>query len=182
MVSRRNLRLFFALWPDAATRNALSVMADETRITCGGRSLPASNLHLTLAFLGNVATNRLPELRALADTIIAGPFDLNLDRLGYWRAQRLAWAAPQHCPVQLAALVGQLTDALRGHGFHTERRAFKPHVTLLRDVVTPPALPSAAVVSLCWPVWQFVLACSEPAAKGVSYRVIGQWPLNAARL
>ena len=181
-MSRRNLRLFFALWPDAATRNALSAMADQIRAVCGGRSPPAANLHLTLAFLGGVAPNRLPELRALADTLNAGPFDLNLDRLGCWRAQRLAWAAPQECPVHLTGLVAQLTDALRGHGFHTERRAFKPHVTLLRDVLTPPVLPSAAMVSLRWPVSQFVLACSEPAAKGVTYRVIGQWPLNAARL
>jgi len=47
MVSRRNLRLFFALRPDTATCNALSVMTNETRMTCGGRAPPAPNLHLT---------------------------------------------------------------------------------------------------------------------------------------
>jgi 2'-5' RNA ligase len=177
----RNLRLFFALWPDPATRSALAATARELRQACGGRSPPAANLHLTLAFLGAVGAYRLPELRALADAVVTTPFDLDLVRVGCWRAQRLAWAAPPACPPALTALTGQLTDGLRRHGFHTERRAFKPHVTLLRNVVTVPPVQDLAA-PLRWPVRGFVLVCSEPAAKGVQYRVIGQWPPGDARL
>ena len=136
---------------------------------------------MTLAFLGAVDTHRLPELRALADALVTTPFDLELVRVGCWRAQRLAWAAPLACPPALTALTGQLTDALRRHGFHTERRTFKPHVTLLRNVVTAPPVRDMAA-PLRWPVRAFVLVNSEPAANGVQYRVIGQWPPGDARL
>lgn len=165
-----------------ATRNALAAIAREIRADCGGRSPPAENLHLTLAFLGAVDEHRLPELSALADSITAAPFALDLERIGYWRAQRLAWAAPRECPVELTALTVRLADALRHRGFRTEERAFKPHVTLLRDAGTPPALALCGALSIHWPVRQFVLASSEPAPKGVRYRVIGQWPVGGACL
>lgn len=176
------MRLFFALWPDTATRSALAATASRLKKACGGRSPPAGNLHLTLAFLGNVAASRLPDLRLVADAVIAEPFALDLASTGYWRAQRLAWAAPLSCPPALTALHGQLTDALRLRGFHTERRAFKPHVTLLRDAAAPPPSSDDGVMNLHWPVRDFVLACSEPVSQGVRYRVIGAWPLHAARL
>ncbi|MEN9783315.1 MAG: hypothetical protein RJA24_658 [Pseudomonadota bacterium] len=176
------MRLFFALWPDATTRDALAATASQLKRACGGRSPPADNLHLTLAFLGNVPASRLPELRLVADAVITEPFALDLVRAGYWRAQRLAWAAPLSCPPALTALHGQLTDALRLHGFHTERRAFKPHVTLLRDAVAPPPSSPEGMMRMHWPVRNFVLACSVPAPRGVRYRLIGTWPLNAARL
>lgn len=175
------MRLFFALWPDAGTRNALAATARQFQKACGGRSPPAENLHLTLAFLGNVAAMRLPELRVVADAVIAETFELDLARAGYWRAQRLAWAAPLDCPPALTGLHDQLTDALRLHGFQTERRAFKPHVTLLRDAAPPP-LHADSMMPAHWPVRDFVLACSEPASQGVRYRVIGTWLLNAVRL
>ena len=135
-----------------------------------------------MAFLGNVAANRMPELRLVADAVIAEPFELTLERAGYWRAQRLAWVAPLNCPLALTALHARLTDALRLRGFHAERRAFKPHVTLLRDAAA--FLPSShdGIISLRWPVRDFVLACSEPVSQGVRYRVIGVWPLHTARL
>jgi len=176
------MRLFFALWPDAATRSALAATADRLKKACGGRSPPAENLHLTLAFLGNVAANRLPELRVVADAVTAEPFELDLVRVGYWRAQRLAWAAPLNCPPALTALHDQLMDALRLHGFHTERRAFKPHVTLLRDAVTPPPSSNDSMMMSRWTVREFVLACSEPGPKGVRYRLMDVWPLKTVRL
>ncbi len=176
------MRLFFALWPDATTRNELAATAGQMKKVCGGRSPPAGNLHLTLAFLGNIAASRLPELRVVADGVIAEPFELDLARTGYWRAQRLAWAAPLNCPPALTSLHDQLTDALRLRGFHTERRAFKPHVTLLRDAVPPPTPSNAGMMPLHWPVRDFVLVCSEPVPQGVRYRVIGTWRLHAARL
>jgi 2'-5' RNA ligase len=176
------MRLFFALWPDATTRGALAATAGQLKKACGGRSPPAENLHLTLAFLGNVAANRMLALRLVADAVIAEPFELTLARAGYWRAQRLAWAAPLHGPPALTALHARLTDVLRLRGFHAERRAFKPHVTLLRDAAALSPSSHDGIISLRWPVRDFVLACSEPVPQGVRYRVIGTWPLHAARL
>lgn len=176
------MRLFFALWPDAATRDALAAAARDLRSTCGGRSPPAANLHLTLAFLGAVAEPRLPLLTQLAGTLPAETIELTLDHIGCWRAQQLVWAGVRHCPRALSALVDVLTGGLQAQGFRTERRSFKPHVTLLRDVVTEPTPAQAMFGPLRWTAQRLVLAGSEPAARGVCYRIIGEWPLTAAGL
>ena len=47
-------RLFFALWATAEERRALSAAAAAAVGTSGGRAVPEENLHVTLAFLGQV--------------------------------------------------------------------------------------------------------------------------------
>lgn len=170
------MRLFFALWPDSATGDVLATTAGELRKSCGGRAPAAADLHLTLAFLGDVPATRVAELERLAATLVAAPFVLNLDCIGYWRQQRLVWAGPQSCPPELELLAAALGDGLRAGGFHTERRRFKPHVTLLRDVRNVPL--QTACGPLAWRPTQFVLACSRPAVRGVCYQLLGGWPLT----
>src|ERR1700724_2954341 len=64
-------RLFFALWPDAATSNALAALAQQVAAESGGRPTAPGNVHLTLAFLGD-QPRRIPrELSAAAAT--SGP-------------------------------------------------------------------------------------------------------------
>jgi 2'-5' RNA ligase len=169
------LRLFFALWPAPAVRTRLAALAADLRTTCGGRAPPPANFHLTLAFIGSLAASRLPELRDLAARLDAAPFELNLDHIGCWRSQRLVWAGMRQCPDELSALAVALQENLQAHGFPVERRAFRPHVTLLRDMAMPPAQTDCCAVH--WHARRFVLACSEPASRGVRYRVVGEWPL-----
>lgn len=172
------MRLFFALWPDSATRDVLATTSGELRKICGGRAPAAANLHLTLAFLGDVPGTRVPELERLAATLVAAPFVLNLDCIGYWRQQRLVWAGPQSCPRELELLAAALEDGLRAGGFHTEGRRFRAHVTLLRDVRKAPL--QTACGPLAWRPTQFVLVSSRPAVRGVHYQLVGGWPLTGA--
>ncbi|MDP3715536.1 MAG: RNA 2',3'-cyclic phosphodiesterase [Burkholderiales bacterium] len=171
------MRLFFALWPDASLRSALAAQAKSLQDECGGRATAASNLHLTLAFLGDIDGARLSELsRIAAEAANLAPFALILERIGWWPRQHLVWAAPRDCPPGLQALVETLAGSLRAAAFHTERRRFLPHVTLLRDVrCAPVALPCYLPL---WRVSEFVLVASERSAGGARYRVLGAWPLT----
>lgn len=174
------MRLFFALWPDDAVRAALVALAGDRRRVCGGRAPPVHNLHMTLAFLGNVPAARLPELENIAAGIATQSsgrsFMLTLDCIGWWRQSRLVWAGTLHCPHELEALAAALAAGLQASGFRTERRRFRPHVTLLRDAERKPVQTACGPVH--WSARQFVLACSQPAGRGVEYRIVGQWPLE----
>ncbi len=174
--AERPLRLFFALWPDDRVRIALAAAAGALRKACDGRTTPAENLHMTLAFIGDVPAGRLPELQHIAAGLGAASFALTLDCIGWWRTQRLVWAGTTACPHDLASLVDRLAARLHADGFRTERRGFKPHVTLLRDARTTPAREN--IEPLRWHAEDFVLACSEPAVRGVRYRIVGKWPLQ----
>ena len=170
-------RLFFALWPDDVVRAALAQLARSLHQECGGRMIPAFNIHLTLVFLGNVATGRVPDLHALAAAIVAPPVNLTIDALGYWRHNRIAWAGTARCPGTLRTLVAQLTCALRTAGFRCEDREYAPHITLLRDAPRSPAAKAAG--GIVWRAGEFALVQSLRRNGAVAYEVIAHWPLGA---
>ncbi|QDX81076.1 RNA 2',3'-cyclic phosphodiesterase [Denitratisoma sp. DHT3] len=173
-------RLFFALWPPAEQADALHRLAVDAEKLCGGRAMARHTLHLTLAFLGRVEEARLPELRAMVDdmagAIKAAAFDLVLDRLDYWRHNRILWAGCETMPPGLEVLAERLQETLRGAGYALERRRFAAHVTLLRNARCP--APPPLTFSLTWPVTGFVLVESRSSTAGADYQVLERWPLS----
>ena len=173
------LRVFFALWPNAGARDALWALARDTAAQTGGRAPSAGNVHLTLAFLGDVAAARIAALDAIGLAVAAAvpPFTLTLDRVGAFGDGRIAWAGASAPPRDLERLVQSLTGALAQEGFPTERRAFHPHVTLARHCRRPAG--SATIASIAWRVEQITLNASELSPRGPRYRELGAWPLGS---
>ena len=170
------VRVFFALWPGAATAAALHARARALHAQCGGRVMRRDTIHLTLAFLGDVAMPRLAALETVAQSVRGERFVLELDRVGSWRGNRILWAGSVKGPAALPAMAEALAAGLREAGFELEARAFNPHVTLVRNAARPPRVVEMA--PLRWPVASFVLVASEREAGGAHYRVLGRWPLG----
>ncbi len=159
------MRLFYALWPDAATVAALQVL--QTRVH--GRCVAPENLHLTLAFLGEQLPAQLPLLRAILAELPRREFALRLDRIGYFSKKRIAWAGAHETPPALQALQDALGQALERHGIAWDKRlTFKPHITLARDADMPQDLPFAPIL---WQAGTAVLAHSQQGAQQ-SYRLL----------
>lgn len=175
-----SLRLFFALWPDAAVADRLAGEAREAAARHGGRPTRRDTIHLTLAFLGNVASSRLDAVKAAARSVTARPFGLTLDRLGYWHHNHLLWAGCAHPPDELAKLAGDLQKALAGAGFAPDGigREFVPHVTLVRRVPDGMSTDTSGIAAVEWPCDEFVLAVSETGGEGSKYRLAGRFPLG----
>jgi 2'-5' RNA ligase len=162
--------LFFALWPDTALRAALHEHALVLAQNSGGRVTRPGNLHLTLAFLGNVPRTRIAQLESIVCGCAAAGFNLRLDKTGYWSRQHIVWMAPQNVPAALSAIVFAMEAALRENGFRVDAREWRPHITLLRDARAPSAMPPLA---LDWTVREFVMVESLRGA----YQVIARWSL-----
>lgn len=170
------LRVFFALWPPLVVAQALHGRATTLRAQVGGRVMALETLHLTLAFLGDVPRHRLADLLKIgANFGHSSGFSLNLDQLGYWPHNHILWAAPGRQPPALGRLVTALAQALREDGFGIEKRAFRPHLTLLRHAHPKAALPALAVPA--WPVDELVLVASSLMTSGPRYQLLGRWPL-----
>jgi 2'-5' RNA ligase len=170
-------RVFFAVWPDASVRATLASLARDCAAQAGGRPAVSSNLHLTLAFVGEVATSRVATLRAigLAASSAAAPFTLTLDRVGAFRSAGIVWVGAATLPPELERIVRELNGELSNAGFPTERRAFQPHVTLARRC-RKAANPELAA-PIPWRVESVALNVSESLRGGVSYRALAEWPL-----
>jgi 2'-5' RNA ligase len=137
-------------------------------------------VHLTLAFLGDVAAARIATLDAIGLAVAAAvpPFTLTLDRLGAFGDGGIAWAGASAPPRDLERLAQSLTGALAKEGFPTERRAFHPHVTLARHCRRPAATGNLAPIA--WRVERITLNASELSPRGPRYRELGAWPLGSA--
>jgi 2'-5' RNA ligase len=170
-------RVFFALWPDEDTREALAAWSHAAHALCGGRAIPAQRIHLTLFFVGAVERSRIEALESAAGAVRAEPFDITFDTVGYWRHNHIVWAGASRCPPALPAVAASLSAILAAHGYPPEERAYVPHVTLVRNAERKPA--PAAVAPAVWRVREFVLAESVPAPGGVRYEVRRRWPLTA---
>jgi 2'-5' RNA ligase len=170
-------RLFFAAWPAPEIQRALGDLGRTLQRQCGGKALPARNIHLTLVFLGDVARERLAPLETLAAAVTAPRFDLEVDCIEYWRHNRIVGAGVTRAPKALLMLVERLERGLSSAGFRFDERAYVPHVTLLRNARRAP--PEAEMPAVAWPVARFALVESVPRGKGRAYEVLREWPLAA---
>jgi 2'-5' RNA ligase len=169
-------RVFFALWPDAPVRTALSDAAVAAQTGCGGRATAAEKIHLTLFFIGDIGRTRLPRIEQCAASLAVKPFTLAMCTLGYWRHNRIVWAGADACPPELSRLVSALTQNLAQEGVEAEGRPYVPHVTLLRNARRAPARKAIEV-----PVWdarEFVLVESAPAQRGSRYDIMARYPFS----
>jgi 2'-5' RNA ligase len=165
-------RVFFALWPDDATRAAISRATREAVRSSGGRPIAKERLHVTLAFLGELTAAGLDVARGVPP-IPVGPFDLTLDAVGVWPESKILWLAPSTMPDALGRLEERLWTALVERGFRAEDRVYRPHVTLARR-----ARPiDSAIEPVHFPVRDLALVESFPDGRNVHYEVLERWVL-----
>jgi 2'-5' RNA ligase len=131
------MRLFFALWPDAAATSALASLGTTLAERTGGKPVPAGKIHLTLAFLGDLDEARLEPARLAGSAVQEPGFEMVLDRVGSFRGARVAWAGCSTIPTGLARLQENLSRELAARGFILEERPFAAHVTLVRKAARP---------------------------------------------
>ena len=154
-------------------------MANQVQAECGGRAVARANIHLTLLFVGVVTRGRVTRLEGAACSVSAAPFALTIDRVGYFRHNRIAWAGTAHCPPELVALEARLRATLAPLGVKAEDRPYVPHITLVRKAEREPA--RFAEKACVWRVEDLVLMESVAIAGGVRYRPLAKWPLIMAR-
>lgn len=134
------------------------------------------NLHITLAFLGNIKHDLLPALSEIALNIQSSRFELVFEQLVKKSKSGMLWLVPRQCPEQLLNLVGGLNLNLQNCGFPTDSRIFKPHVTLARKVC------GRAINRYCspilWVVGSFSLVESLPGVASSRYVILRSWPLS----
>jgi len=165
-------RLFFAVWPGSAGAQRLARLALEVATVAQGKPVPGEKIHLTLAFLGEVAEPRIEAARAAARAVAFERFAFALDRVGSFRAARVAWAGSAEAPAQLVALQSALAMRLREARFGIEERPFAAHATLARRTRRP--VPLASIEPIAWPVDAFTLVRSVTGTG--RYEVMEEYP------
>jgi len=177
--SEGKLRLFFALWPPLSAAHTLHAWAAAAHAQTGGRVTREDTIHLTLAFLGDVAGDRVAALIDCARRVRATPFDLRIDEGRWWEHNGIVWAGPKAMPAALRDLAAQLDMVLKEGGFRTEKRDFKAHISLVRRAEKGEDLPPIEPVE--WHASEFVLVRSSLSATGPAYATLSRFSLGGER-
>jgi len=135
------------------------------------------NLHCTLVFIGNIAQYRIEPLQLAAREVNVDRFGVRFDSARYWAHNHIVYAAPAGLPPPLAQLVQGLEHSLSKHGFKFDIRAYRPHVTLLRNAHWSDA-PLPALPPVRWQINDYALVQSEVQQSRVDYRVLARFPLR----
>ena len=159
-------RLFYALWPDADTRTAIT----RLQSTIQGRLTQTRNLHMTLAFLGQQPSERMPPLQHILSDLPIIDMPLVLDRIGYFSRNRIAWIGMSDVPATLIMLQQRLMQDLDQHAIQlSSSTRFQPHVTLARDALPPPDIQFDPLI---WQTAKVALVRSTSDRGGVLYQVL----------
>ncbi len=102
-------KLFFALPAEAL---APDLVAWRDQLPWPGQPVPAANLHLTLAFLGEADQLTTTRLMAAVERQHCPPLTIALNETGWFGRAKAAWVGPTEWSNELTVLA----RALRRHG------------------------------------------------------------------
>lgn len=125
------MRLFIAIeLPDDLKKTFASLRTDIP----GARWVLPEQIHLTLAFLGEVEETVAESLKNGLARIRIPSFELHPAGTGCFPGRqraRVLWAGLEPAP-RLHDLAAAVQDAVRGCGIPLDERPFSPHITLAR--------------------------------------------------
>jgi len=170
-------RLFFALaLPDEIQSQIISWRATHFPLSAG-KPVAQANLHLTLAFLGDISADKQRALCQLAGRIRQSAFNLCLNDAGQWLRSGVIWLGPRQAPRGLLQLADMLRAQAARSGCYQTPLPFHPHITLYRQATQAVALP-APDFSWSFRATEFALYSSNFKQGRTQYQVLEKWPFS----
>jgi 2'-5' RNA ligase len=169
------LRLFFAAIPDPGAREQIAAASLHLSLEPGARRVPHEDLHMTLAFVGDLAASQLPSMLKVGAAQKERAFSVTFDEYDYWPKAGVIVAAARSIPAELNRLWQQLHREHAGRSRPLESERLRPHVTLARKVSQPPVLQ--AMSAFDWRVRDFCLMRSDTSGIQSAYTVVDTWQL-----
>ena len=170
-------RVFFAIEIPTKIQRQIVRWRAENFPDDAGRPVAAANMHITLAFLGEVSAEKQAALAKLAGRIRQPGFTLHLDDAGQWLRSRVVWLGTRQPPRGMLQLANMLRSQAARSGCYQSPQPFHPHLTLLRNTAHAVPIPAPG---FHWeiPVSEFVLYESNFINGRTRYTPLQRWTLS----
>ncbi len=187
ITGKDNMRLFIAIDFDDEVKRQLTAIQDRLRFQCQRANFSLyQNLHLTLIFLGETPSDKVPAVCRAMEQVKTSPFVLTLSGAGRFRHDSgdIWWVGVERSR-ELNESFLLLHSALREEGFLPGSRKFTPHLTLAREVQLKSDIDPAAFAEHFSPITAHVrkltLMKSERIGGRLTYTPVFQQPLMHER-
>lgn len=129
------VRLFISV--DVSVADALREAIGTVSSIKGVRASREDQIHITLSFLGDTPSERIPGLITNLRSALSGTeaFDVSLKGIGAFpnpKRPRVVWVGIDDGKEDLALLAGRVRDAVRKSRLKQDDKPFSPHVTIGR--------------------------------------------------
>lgn len=168
------MRLFIAIGFSEKNRQLLYETTQKLREQAVlGNVTKKENLHLTLAFIGEVPSSTYKKTCAVMDVMRSEAFELVFDRFGKFSQQdgTLYWLGAEK-NAALLSLQKELVQALKKNQIPVDEKTFKPHITLGRRMVMEEGFSEEDFERELVPVKQSVTAISLMKSERVNGKLV----------
>jgi 2'-5' RNA ligase len=176
------IRTFIAVDLPHPVRRSLGEFQEELKRARAAVSwVRPEQVHLTVKFLGSVASEQIGPIRQTLERVVTSASPLRLQPVGCGAFpsvpnMRVIWFGLEGDLARLAELVGEVEAALVPLGFKAEDRPFRPHLTLGRvkgkqnlRVLQQALAAHTAIRAEAFDVDQLVLYKSDLRPEGARY-------------
>ncbi|MBI4733612.1 MAG: RNA 2',3'-cyclic phosphodiesterase, partial [Rubrobacteridae bacterium] len=172
------------------TRTLLECLMQELSADISNTKwISKDNLHLTLKFLGDTPNTKQPLIEETTREAISGfrKFSATLDKPGSFPNEnkaRVIWVGIRFGAAELISLAGKIDQYLIEHGFQTENKPFKPHITLARIKTPIPVgaalhkIDTADISGHVINVSAVTIFESTLSKQGAKYEIVSRIPLK----
>ena len=172
------MRLFYALSVPGELASELA--AAQKALRGNWRPVRGDQMHVTLAYLPNIAPEGVPDLRDLGRAVVrdAAAFPVRLRGTGYFpnEGSPRVWFVKADAP-ELDGLAEKLRAGLLDLGAPFDDKPFKAHVTLARKKGPAPRVPPK-VFDLAWTAARLELIKSVLHKSGPEYETVSHFDLQ----
>jgi RNA 2',3'-cyclic 3'-phosphodiesterase len=168
-------RCFVALMVPPEAWPALNAARAQWQWPAAQQPLQGADLHMTLHFIGDLASQRADALQQALAAIPMRPLPVAVDLPQLWSGETAVITGV--ASAAMSALHADVGRALVDFGLAVDARQWRPHVSLARK--SKGAVAPATPTPVAWQATALALACA--ASGGAQrYHLLGSWPAEAA--
>lgn len=187
---RNSVRTFVCIEiPDAIKKRIARLQQTLREQKANVSWVKSSNIHLTLKFLGDVESSRLPSVCSAVGRAVrlVEPFEIEIAGTGCFSSvknPRVFWVGLAGIPDQLARLHKVIDAELSTEGFPAETRPFSPHLTIGRvrsprnSSLAAEALMTAGFESESFFATEVIVMSSDLTPSGSVYSHMGRFSIG----
>ncbi|PKH04474.1 RNA 2',3'-cyclic phosphodiesterase [Psychromonas sp. MB-3u-54] len=171
-------RLFLGIALNKQQTQQLSTL--QANFDSAVRQVPATNLHMTLLFFGQVDAKTQQQLEEQISLMDKPKFNLTLDKLAHWAKPKILCLTGKIDDPALLKLAENCSALASKFKFYKDENPFTPHITLARKAKHLPEnmATSVDIQPLLLTPKTIHLFHSQSTIEGVKYQIVRSWNLQ----